>query len=122
MQEGYGDMTDKIVALITINEGLGSSDENKIPQIEEIDLNVKRKKIIYTTVDEIDGETVREYGYNYQNAYGRATELAAATGIPREEILKGMWFGIQEFLATHPEWYIKDRFFNNNGLMILAKR
>jgi hypothetical protein len=40
-------MTDKIVALITINE-------NKIPQIEEIDLNVKRKKIIYTTVDEID--------------------------------------------------------------------
>lgn len=47
MQEGYGDMTDKIVALITINE-------NKIPQIEEIDLNVKRKKIIYTTVDEID--------------------------------------------------------------------
>jgi DNA repair exonuclease SbcCD nuclease subunit len=54
MQEGYGDMTDKIVALITINEGLGSSDENKIPQIDEIDLNVKRKKIIYTTVDEID--------------------------------------------------------------------
>ncbi len=54
MQEGYGDMTDKIVALITLNEGLGSSDESKIPQIDEIDLNVKRKKIIYTTVDEID--------------------------------------------------------------------
>ena len=71
-----------------------------------------------TTVDEIDGETVREYDYNYQHAYGRATELAAQTGIPREEILKGMWFGIQEFLAAHPEWYIKDRYFNNNGLMI----
>ena len=42
-----------------------------------------------TTVDEVDGETVREYGYNYQQAYGRATELAAQTGIPREEIL--MW-------------------------------
>jgi hypothetical protein len=75
-----------------------------------------------TTVDEIDGETVREYGYNYQHAYGRATELAAQSGIPREEILKGMWFGIQEFLAAHPEWYIKDRYFNNNGLMVLAKR
>ena len=73
-----------------------------------------------TTVDEIDG--VREYGYNYQHAYGRATELAAQSGIPREEILKGMWFGIQEFLARHPEWYIKDRYFNNNGLMVLAKR
>ena len=47
MQEGYGDMTDKIVALITL-------DENKIPNIDEIDLNIKRKKIIYTTVDEID--------------------------------------------------------------------
>ena len=47
MQEGYGDMTDKIVALITLNN-------DKIPNIEEIDLNIKRKKIIYTTVDEID--------------------------------------------------------------------
>jgi hypothetical protein len=75
-----------------------------------------------TTVDEVDGETVREYGYNYQQAFGRATELATATGIPREEILKGMWYGIQEFLANHPEWFIKDRFFNNNGLMVLAKR
>jgi hypothetical protein len=75
-----------------------------------------------TTVDEIHGETVREYGYNYQHAYGRATELAAETGIPRDEILKGMWYGIQEFLAAHPEWYIKDRYFNNNGLMVLALR
>ena len=55
-----------------------------------------------TTVDEVDGETLREYGYNYQQAFGRATELAAETGIPRDEIMKGMWFGIQEFLANHP--------------------
>jgi hypothetical protein len=75
-----------------------------------------------TTVDEVDGETVREHGYNYQQAFGRATELAASTGIPRDEILKGMWYGIQEFLANHPEWFIKDRFFNNNGLMVLARR
>jgi hypothetical protein len=75
-----------------------------------------------TTVDEIDGETLREYGYNYQQAFIRATELATETGIPRDEILKGMWYGIEEFLANHPEWYIKQRFFNNNGLMILARR
>jgi hypothetical protein len=75
-----------------------------------------------TTVDEVDGETLREYGYNYQQAFIRATELATETGIPRDEILKGMWYGIEEFLANHPEWYIKQRFFNNNGLMILARR
>ena len=75
-----------------------------------------------TTVDEVDGETLREYGYNYQQAFGRATELATETGIPRDEIMKGMWFGIQEFLANHPEWFIKDRFFNNNGWMVLARR
>lgn len=75
-----------------------------------------------TTIDEVHGEVIREYGYNYQTAYGMATELSAKTGIPREELMKGMWYGIQEFLAAHPEWYIKDRFFNNNGLMILAKR
>lgn len=75
-----------------------------------------------TTVDEVDGETLREYGYNYQQAFRRATELAAETGIPRDEIMKGMWFGIQEFLANHPEWFIKDRFFNNNGLIVLARR
>jgi len=75
-----------------------------------------------TTVDEVDGETLREYGYNYQQAFIRATELATETGIPRDEILKGMWYGIEDFLANHPEWYIKQRFFNNNGLMILARR
>jgi hypothetical protein len=75
-----------------------------------------------TTIDEVDGETLREYGYNYQQAFIRATELATETGIPRDEILKGMWYGIEEFLANHPEWYIKQRFFNNNGLMILARR
>lgn len=51
MQEGYGDMTDKIVAVITLSE-------SKIPHIEEIDLNIKRKKIIYATIDEL--ETIQD--------------------------------------------------------------
>jgi hypothetical protein len=75
-----------------------------------------------TTIDEINGELMRYYGHNYQTAYAEATTLSAKTGIPRDEIMKGMWYGIQEFLAAHPEWYIKDRFFNNNGLMVLARR
>jgi hypothetical protein len=44
-------MTDKIVAVITITD-------DKYPLIEEVDLNIKRKKIIYTTIDEID--TIKE--------------------------------------------------------------
>lgn len=75
-----------------------------------------------TTVDEVQGETIRNCGYNIQQAFNEATRLSVETGIPREEIMKGMWYGIQEFLAEHPEWYIKDRYFNNNGLTVLARR
>lgn len=58
MQEGYGDMTDKIVSVITITD-------NKIPDIEEVDLNIKRKKIIYTTVDDI--ESIKDKIENNEN-------------------------------------------------------
>lgn len=58
MQEGYGDMTDKIVAVITITDGSPVLGAGKYPLIEEVDLNIKRKKIIYTTIDEID--TIRD--------------------------------------------------------------
>lgn len=75
-----------------------------------------------TTIDEIHGETMRECAYNRSRAHGRATALAAETGIPAEEILRGMGPAIEEFLTAHPEWHIEERFFNNNGLMILARR
>jgi hypothetical protein len=29
--------------------------------------------------------------------------------------------GTEEFLATHPEWKLEQRFTNNNGLTILAR-
>jgi hypothetical protein len=34
---------------------------------------------------------------------------------------KGLWPAIEEFLAEHPEWKIKKRYTNNNGLTILRR-
>jgi hypothetical protein len=67
-----------------------------------------------TTVDGIHGETIR----NGWDALSQSKE----TGIPVEEINKGLWQAIVEFVETNPEWYIKERFTNNNGLTILARR
>lgn len=35
--------------------------------------------------------------------------------------MKGIWPAIQEFIGTHPEWILKERFTNNNGLTILER-
>lgn len=35
---------------------------------------------------------------------------------------KGLWAAIEEFVQDSPEWYIKERFVNNNGLTVLAKK
>ena len=67
-----------------------------------------------TTVDGEYGETVR-LGMN-------PFEQIAATGIPLEEIIKGLWPAVTEFLEVHPEWTLEKRYENNNGLTILARR
>ena len=67
-----------------------------------------------TTVDEIEGETIRS-GWN-------AIEQSKMTGFPVHEINKGLGPAIDEFLSYHKEWYILERYTNNNGLTILAKR
>lgn len=64
-----------------------------------------------TTVDEWQGETVR-CGWN-------AHQQSAQHGYPVEEITKGLWPAIDEFLKEHPEWSLEKRFTNNNGLTIL---
>lgn len=33
----------------------------------------------------------------------------------------GIWKAIEEFLEQHPEWKLKERLFNNNGLTILER-
>lgn len=67
-----------------------------------------------TTVDERDGETLRT-GMN-----GR--EQSRVTGIPLEEIHKGLMPAVNEFLDSNKDWYLKERFTNNNGLTILERR
>jgi hypothetical protein len=66
-----------------------------------------------TTVDEWQGETIR-CGLNAQ-------QQSAETGIPIEEINRGLWPAVEEFLRAHPEWRMERRFTNNNGLTILTR-
>jgi hypothetical protein len=66
-----------------------------------------------TTVDEWAGETIR-VGWDAQ-------QQSLDTGIPVEEIVKGLWPAVKEFLEEHPEWVLHERFTNNNGLTILKR-
>ncbi len=67
-----------------------------------------------TTVDEIYGETIR-CGWN-------AKQQSITSGYSVEEINKGLWPAVEEFLNKNDEWYLKERFTNNNGLTVLAKK
>ncbi len=66
-----------------------------------------------TTVDEWAGETLR-CGWD-------AHKQSVESGIPVEEITKGLWPAIEEFLQTHKEWVLEKRYTNNNGLTILKR-
>jgi hypothetical protein len=67
-----------------------------------------------TECDEIYGETIRN---NWD-----ANKQSLETNIPVEEINKGLGPAIIEFLVNNRDWYLKEKFTNNNGLTILAKR
>lgn len=66
-----------------------------------------------TTVDAEQGETLR----NGWNPHQQSKE----TGIPVEEITRGLWPAVEEFLAAHPEWVLERRFTHNNGLTVLRR-
>ena len=66
-----------------------------------------------TTVDEWLGESIR-LGWNAQ-------KQSVQYGYPVEEITKGLWPAIDEFLKEHPEWLLEKRFTNNNGLTVLKR-
>jgi hypothetical protein len=67
-----------------------------------------------TTVDEKDGESIR-CSHDIINQ-------SKITGFPINEITKGLGPAIEEFLEINKEWYIKEKYINNNGLTVLAKR
>jgi hypothetical protein len=76
--------------------------------------SVKKYIIMHdTTVDEWLGETIR-CGWN-------ADEQSKKFGIPVDEINKGLWPAVEEFLAEHPEWKLEKRYTHNNGLTILSR-
>lgn len=66
-----------------------------------------------TTIDEWAGETIR--------LKWNPKEQSRASGIPVHEITKGVWPAIREFLKEHPEWVLRERYSNNNGLTILER-
>ena len=66
-----------------------------------------------TTVDEWEGETIR-CGFD-------AERQSEETGIPVEEIRKGLWPAVAEFLEEHPEWKVERRDQHNNGLTVLSR-
>jgi hypothetical protein len=74
-----------------------------------------RKYIILhdTVVDGIHGETVR--------MKKDVDEWSRMSGIPADEIRKGLIYAVNEFLQQHPEWVVHAHFTNNNGLTVLTR-
>ena len=66
-----------------------------------------------TTVDEWQGETIR------MKMDGKQQSIDS--GFPLDEIYKGLWPAIEEFLKDNTEWVLHERFTNNNGLTILRR-
>ena len=74
-----------------------------------------RKYIIMhdTTLDGEKGESIR---MNWDTA-----TQSKESGYPIDEIRKGLWPAVQEFLDAHPDWVLHERFYNNNGLTVLKR-
>jgi hypothetical protein len=66
-----------------------------------------------TTVDAIYGESIR--------MIMNVDEQSKKSGIPIDEINKGLWPAVTEFLLERPEWVLEKRYENNNGLTVLSR-
>jgi hypothetical protein len=76
-----------------------------------------RKYIIMhdTTIDEIRGESLRTIHKCDPE------EQSRVSGIPIDEILKGLGPAIDEFLSDNSDWVLHEKFTNNYGLTILRR-
>jgi len=74
-----------------------------------------RKFIILhdTTIDAIHGESVRN-GWNIE-------EQARQHNLLPEEVARGLWPAVEEFLQSNPCWVLHMRLTNNNGLTVLKR-
>lgn len=71
-----------------------------------------------TTIDSETSECVR-LGYepqHYDNLVDRYSKKYTA-----DDFKKGLSYAIDKFLAENPEWSVKEKFENNNGLTVLSK-
>lgn len=66
-----------------------------------------------TTVDEYEGETIR--------CKMDAEQQSRESGIPVEEINKGLRPAVDEFLRENSNWVLEERFTNCNGLTVLKR-
>lgn len=66
-----------------------------------------------TTVDAIRGELLR--------LNMNADQMTKMTGIPKDELTRGLQPAIDEFLVKYPEWKLHKDLTNNNGLTILKR-
>ena len=66
-----------------------------------------------TTVDEWNGEVLR--------GGGNPLIESQRSGFSIKEVSTGLWPAVVEFLDSHKEWVLHERFTNNNGLTILKR-
>ena len=66
-----------------------------------------------TTIDGEYGESIR---FNWD-----IRKQSDETGFPIEEIKKGLWPAVEDFLSENEDWILKKRYTNNNGLTILER-
>ena len=70
-----------------------------------------------TTTDGEVGEVVRARFSDKDNGV-----FAAKLGWPTEDVTRGLWLAVEEFLAEHVgEWELLKRWENNNGLTVLQR-
>lgn len=67
-----------------------------------------------TTIDAELGESIR---HNWD-----IERQSKESGFTIEEIRKGLWPAVEEFLHENKEWFLKKRYLNNNGLTILERK
>jgi hypothetical protein len=67
-----------------------------------------------------DTTTYGEHGEVAMWGYD-ANAISASSGFPVNELMKGLWAAVEDFLAEHPEWKLEIRLTNNNGLTVLTR-
>ena len=63
-------------------------------------------------------DTSAPYGDEDEPVYGHNDNVYPAE---YDRAKRGLWPAVQDFLASHPEWRLKHRYFNNHGFTILEK-